>query len=95
MKIKEKIMCAIGMHGSAINIGAGSGGVLVQGRHLMTECRIWKCERCGKEWAKVTCPQCPGITDIPVTPEFVRRTLDYTEFQPEEQDGAVHDGEHF
>jgi len=76
----QQIKCAIGIHGSKENIGAGRGGTIIQGRQFETECRLWRCSRCGKEVGVVTCPSVSGWGMVNVPPEFIRRTSGYSDF---------------
>jgi hypothetical protein len=75
------ISCKLGMHGKMVNTGLGWGGVFLQGRHLGTECRTWRCERCGIEIGVVKCPLLPNWGPEWTTAEFVRKTTDYRRFE--------------
>jgi len=81
VSIYDKIKCAVGWHPDTENIGAGIGSALLQGHQVVTECRIWRCRKCGHECGRVTCPQVQGFGHKDVDPEFVRKTSRYQDFR--------------
>jgi len=76
----ERIKCMLGFHGHQTNTGAGRGSLIVEGHQLVTECRIWRCDRCGAEEGVVTCPSLAGWGSQTVSADFVRRTSGYRDF---------------
>ena len=76
----QRIKCAMGLHGDCDNIGEGHGGALIQGRHIQTVCRVYRCVLCGREFGEVTCPQVHMFGSRSVSADFVRGTSGYREF---------------
>jgi hypothetical protein len=68
----DKFKCSLGIHGEEKNIGIGYGSLFIQGHQLRTECRLYKCMRCGHESGQVTCPELPDWTPKNVSAEMVR-----------------------
>jgi hypothetical protein len=77
----EKFKCAIGLHGKEKNIGMGYGSLNIQGHQLRTECRLFKCVRCGRESGQVICPEMPSWPPQSVTAESVRSTSRFVMFE--------------
>lgn len=77
-----------GIHGDLENIGIGFGGLYVDGHHLQTECRLWRCTRCGEELGYVTCPSLHNWGRVSVSPEFVKSVDRFRMFTEEERNAA-------
>lgn len=75
--------CTIGFHGDHTNIGAGRGSMMIYGKSFPVVYRLWKCDLCGDEFGVAECPSLHGFGEKKVSPDFVRGSSGYREFEKE------------